>query len=257
MEALAGKVLGIYFSAHWCPPCRGFTPKLVENFEIIFASSDRDEAAFKEYFGDMPWLALPHGDRRKEQWSNLFGVNGIPSLAIVDADGTTITKDGRAAVGSDPEGEAFPWHPKPVGDAANPSGIDESPSVLVFMESQTKEEQARITGEMEEVAKKYLEKAKAAKEDPKYLFFAATNSNGPVPQIRALTKQEALPEECNGKAGTAVAPRPPVAVLLNLDDDGAYYEMKCGEEVTTAGLEKFIADFEADALERKQCGELE
>ena len=27
---LEGKVIGIYFSAHWCPPCRGFTPKLVE-----------------------------------------------------------------------------------------------------------------------------------------------------------------------------------------------------------------------------------
>ena len=38
-----------YFSAHWCPPCRAFTPKLVEfynaqegkkkNFEIIFVSN--------------------------------------------------------------------------------------------------------------------------------------------------------------------------------------------------------------------------
>merc|ERR1719498_1816235 len=23
-DAIAGKTLGIYFSAHWCPPCRGF-----------------------------------------------------------------------------------------------------------------------------------------------------------------------------------------------------------------------------------------
>jgi nucleoredoxin len=306
-EALAGKVLGIYFSAHWCPPCRGFTPKLAEtykkmkakglNFEVIFASSDRDEAAFKGYYGEMPWLALPHGDKRKEQWSNLFGVDGIPSLAIIDADGTTITKDGRAAVGSDPEGAEFPWHPKPVQDAANPSGINETPSILVFMETQPKEEQARLTAQMTEVAQKYVDAAKKAKEDPKYLFFAATNTNGPVPRIRELTKQEALPpsahehpleekepsggwccdgcgadgdptkkrfrcskgcdfdfcEECNANAGTAVAPRPPVAVLLNLDDSGAYYEM-CGD-VTTAGLEKFIADFEASALERKQCGE--
>jgi thiol-disulfide isomerase/thioredoxin len=29
-SVLAGKTIGIYFSAHWCPPCRGFTPKLVE-----------------------------------------------------------------------------------------------------------------------------------------------------------------------------------------------------------------------------------
>ena len=43
-----GKVTGIYFSAHWCPPCRKFTPHLVEfykqlrgtdrEFEVVFAS---------------------------------------------------------------------------------------------------------------------------------------------------------------------------------------------------------------------------
>ena len=47
-----GKQIGLYFSAHWCPPCRGFTPKLVEwyntnkaerNLEIIFVSLDRDK----------------------------------------------------------------------------------------------------------------------------------------------------------------------------------------------------------------------
>ena len=35
-EVLAGKeVIGLYFSAHWCPPCRGFTPKLVEFFSEL------------------------------------------------------------------------------------------------------------------------------------------------------------------------------------------------------------------------------
>merc|ERR1711998_579251 len=71
-DALAGKTVGLYFSAHWCPPCRGFTPVLskaytdhlkANNLEIVFVSSDRDEAAFKSYYGEQPWLALPFTSR--------------------------------------------------------------------------------------------------------------------------------------------------------------------------------------------------
>jgi len=66
-EALAEKkVIGLYFSAHWCPPCRGFTPQLAtwykdnlkaKGMEIIFVSSDRDADGFKSYF------ASSHGSR--------------------------------------------------------------------------------------------------------------------------------------------------------------------------------------------------
>lgn len=51
------KYIGLYFSAHWCPPCRGFTPSLVTSYkehlkdkglEIIFVSSDRCDAATTE-----------------------------------------------------------------------------------------------------------------------------------------------------------------------------------------------------------------
>ena len=70
-----GYVLGLYFSAHWCPPCRAFTPKLAdwynklkggeigEKFEIVFLSSDRDEGSFKEYFDEMPWHAVSYDNR--------------------------------------------------------------------------------------------------------------------------------------------------------------------------------------------------
>ena len=69
----AGKVVGIYFSAHWCPPCRGFTPELAKfynehhagkNFEIIFVSSDQTEDQFKTYYSEMPWLALSFANRQ-------------------------------------------------------------------------------------------------------------------------------------------------------------------------------------------------
>ena len=29
-EALAGKTVVLYFSAHWCPPCKAFTPLLAK-----------------------------------------------------------------------------------------------------------------------------------------------------------------------------------------------------------------------------------
>ncbi len=63
------KVVGLYFSAHWCPPCRAFTPKLAatyntitaagKSFEIVFVSSDKDEATFASHYNLMPWLAVP------------------------------------------------------------------------------------------------------------------------------------------------------------------------------------------------------
>eukprot|EP00961_Rhodomonas_salina_P242548 3276337-Rhodomonas_salina.1 len=62
-------VIGLYFSAQWCMPCRGFTPKLAEAyravreagkaFEVIYLSADKDEVEFGEYFtGCLPCITL-------------------------------------------------------------------------------------------------------------------------------------------------------------------------------------------------------
>ena len=90
---LVGKNILLYFSAHWCPPCRAFLPKLVDAyhkikakddaFEVIFISSDRDQASFDEFFSGMPWLALPFGDPRKASLSRTFKVHGIPLLVAI------------------------------------------------------------------------------------------------------------------------------------------------------------------------------
>ena len=123
--ALAGKTVGIYFSAHWCPPCRQFTPSFArayeqltgemgKDFEVVFVSSDRDEAAFDEYRGEMPWLALPFAARDlKAKLSATFKVNGIPALVVLDETGATVTTDGRRAA---LDVEKFPWTPPTVAE---------------------------------------------------------------------------------------------------------------------------------------------
>mmetsp|Transcript_17064 Transcript_17064/g.28496 ORF Transcript_17064/g.28496 Transcript_17064/m.28496 type:complete len:170 (+) Transcript_17064:66-575(+) len=95
-EALKGKqFVGVYFSAHWCPPCRGFTPLLAafydslaeedaDALEVVFVSSDQTEADFRSYFKTMPWTALPLTSRHKAELSNKYGVSGIPMLVILD-----------------------------------------------------------------------------------------------------------------------------------------------------------------------------
>lgn len=102
---LVGKNILLYFSAHWCPPCRAFLPKLIEAyhkikakdeaFEIIFISSDRDQPSFDDFFLGMPWLALPFGDKRKASLSQMFKVRGIPMVIAIGPTGRTVTTSAR------------------------------------------------------------------------------------------------------------------------------------------------------------------
>lgn len=104
---LAGKKVAIYFSAQWCPPCRAFTPKLVEAytrlkaenkpFEVVFVSSDRNEKDMKKYIRDykMSWLHVNFGDPEQGALRKRFGVSGIPMLAVVDAEGKTLPVNAR------------------------------------------------------------------------------------------------------------------------------------------------------------------
>ena len=97
------ELIGIYWSAHWCVPCRQFTPKLVTfiemlgeeniNFPVIFASGDKDKSSFAKYFGSFAgpqWSAFPQGDKRITALKKKFGVNGIPWLVILDKQGNLV-----------------------------------------------------------------------------------------------------------------------------------------------------------------------
>ncbi|KAH9255174.1 hypothetical protein BASA81_006614 [Batrachochytrium salamandrivorans] len=108
---------------NWCPPCRGFTPKLAQwyakdlkakGLEVIFISSDKGQTEFDSYLSEQPWFALPFADRaRKAKLSDKFKVQGIPSLILLNPkDGSLITDSGRESVTQDPTGVNLPWMPK-------------------------------------------------------------------------------------------------------------------------------------------------
>ena len=102
--------IGVYFSAYWCPPCRRFTPKLVEfyhhmkaqdeDFEIVFVSADRNERSWLKYMKDMrmPWLAVRYGAERAAELSAHYRVQAYPTLVILDEEGKLLSYDGRGDV---------------------------------------------------------------------------------------------------------------------------------------------------------------
>merc|ERR1712137_10783 len=249
-DVLGKKVFAFYFSAHWCPPCRGFTPKLAEwyknglkdkGLEIVFVSSDKTQDAFDEYFSEMPWLALDYQDRKlKEELSDHFGVEGIPSVVIIDADGSVISKDGRGAISSDPTGEEFPWYPKPVFNLkAGPGIIEEVPTVIAMCEGGSVGDSKRIEAAMTPLASQFLADAKAAgEEEPEIGFALLTEKGGMGSQIRSLMSLGEPTVE-------------PQLMILDIPDEGGFYVGPVGA-ITEDVVAKLVGDYKSKSLERKQ-----
>ena len=104
LSSLKNKFVGIYFSAHWCGPCRQFTPKLVEfrnqipnQFEVVFASADHDASAMLAYMKEtaMPWPALPFGSGKKTALDRTFQVRSIPTFVVLDPSGRLVSPNAR------------------------------------------------------------------------------------------------------------------------------------------------------------------
>ena len=96
------KIIGLYFSAYWCGPCRKFTPNLVNfynknaaahpEFEILFVSADKSASAMETYMRDMgmPWPAVNYDKVAGNEALRKYAGSGIPCLVVVDETGKVI-----------------------------------------------------------------------------------------------------------------------------------------------------------------------
>ncbi|XP_053394735.1 nucleoredoxin-like protein 2 [Mercenaria mercenaria] len=109
-EALQGKIVGIYFSASWCPPCQQFIPLLCNmydellnrkaNFEVVFLSFDKTAEDMESYFRQKhrDWYALPFDDPFKDELKAKYNVTAVPKFIIINKDGEVISLKGRKEV---------------------------------------------------------------------------------------------------------------------------------------------------------------
>ncbi|KAG5497662.1 hypothetical protein JKF63_03927 [Porcisia hertigi] len=126
----------VYFSAHWCPPCRAFTPVLkkfydahhaTKNFEIIFLSSDKSSDEMMRYFREAhgDYYCLPYADAKSMSrvWSDTYRFRSIPTLLLFENSNPRkiITRCGRDMVTQDPSAETFPWPNADALQLAKPS----------------------------------------------------------------------------------------------------------------------------------------
>lgn len=209
--------VALYHSAHWCPPCKRFTPELVARvgsmpsapgarLVVIFVSSDSDEASFTGYLASMTgFMAIPFADKkRRNALGTACGVSGIPSLTLCSYPEVTILNPAaRGVISND-----FPagWLPHAVPDVnsddAAVDALNSMPCLICLAEGAPAEAQAAARAALASLR---------PDTKPKDLFLGiAMASEGVSSSIRRL---------CSLGEPTAV----PQLLVLNLNEDGSFY----------------------------------
>jgi len=236
-SSLKDKYLMLYFSAHWCPPCKEFTPILSEaytklkserdDFELVFVSSDRDKSAFNDYFKEMTFCALPFEHRdTKADLSKKYEVQGIPKLIMLGpvTDGETgkreLINGSLNGVITNGDFSEFPFYPKNYGTVDELEDPNQNKVLIAFHEGGNDEEQQGVKEVVKEVA------GKLGKSNEGMQFLWALSTKGTSARVREFVKVKEVTSD-------------PLMLLFDLADSGACY--KCdSKDVTVENVMKFI-----------------
>ena len=101
-------IIGLLFTASWCPPCKDFELKLKEfykeirskyddqeQFCIIQISSEKNEREFKDSIEDVDWIILPFDSPFINDLVETLNLKKIPSFYLLNNKGNVVADNCR------------------------------------------------------------------------------------------------------------------------------------------------------------------